>query len=82
MAIQIKHHTIMWHSPGDEPRDNEVACYCTKCQQEIYIGEKSYEQGPQVMCPDCFQDHVQSLLDKDPAFIAQALGYEVYSHEL
>lgn len=61
--------------PSLEPHEKEpeVACYCTKCKQEVYFGEYTFDG----MCPDCFEEVINQRLEYDRDGLGSELGFNV-----
>lgn len=60
-----------------EPNDPEAACTCSRCGQDVYYGEDTFDG----LCPECFDDMIEEMIKKDRIGLAEELGYKVVRHE-
>lgn len=64
-----------------EPEDPVVACECTKCRQDVYMGERTFEDGlGNKLCKECFEERIQQQMRDNLSLFAMELGYEVVWH--
>lgn len=40
-----------------EPEEPKVFCYCSECEEPIYIGDLYYKFEFENLCVDCMEDH-------------------------
>ena len=64
-----------------ERSEPAVACECSRCRQDVYQGECTYEDGlGQALCLECFEELLHDLIRHDLPRLARELGYEVVRH--
>lgn len=64
-----------------EPADPVTACECTKCRQDVYIGECTFEDGlGNRLCQECFEELIRRRMRSELSLLATELGYEVVRH--
>ena len=64
-----------------EPEDPVVACECTKCRQDIYLDEYTFEDGlGNRLCKECFESAITQRMRDNLSLFATELGYEVVRH--
>lgn len=65
-----------------EPDDPVVVCQCTKCRQDVYLQEYTFEDDPgSRLCRECFESLIEQRMRDDLPLLAMELGYEVVQHE-
>lgn len=60
--------------PSLYPPEPVIIGYCAKCRGELYQGEQAVSEDGERMCMNCFENHVQELLQTSPALVAECLG--------
>lgn len=64
-----------------EPEDPVVACECTKCRQDVYLEECTFEDGlGNRLCKECFESVIAQRMRDNLSLFAMELGYEVVRH--
>lgn len=64
-----------------EPEEPIAVCECTKCRQDVYVDECTFEDGlGDRMCKECFEGLIRQRMRDNLPLFATELGYEVVRH--
>lgn len=64
-----------------EPDEPAAVCECSRCRQDVYQDECTYEDGlGQALCRECFEDLLHERIRHELPLLAQELGYDVVRH--
>lgn len=64
-----------------DSQEEAPAFFCGSCNGEVYHGELTVLWDGKRLCMDCFKARVKEWLERSPAQVADALGFE-YSLEV
>lgn len=67
---------MSFFDPLRDSQDASPAAHCDKCGGEVYNNETMFLSDGKWLCSDCFRAEIESILESNPGFIADALMME------